>query len=78
MIVYEIPDGWETSYGLDPLHNGTEKYILKANFDYYTVSDLSGDDGPGGDPATETGSPIPRSIATGPLPRAPTLMATGS
>ncbi len=45
-----LPDGWETSYGLDPLHNGTEKYILKANFDYYTVSDVSGDAGPGGDP----------------------------
>jgi len=45
-----LPDGWETSYGLNPLHNGTEKYILKANFDYYTVSDMSDDDGPGGDP----------------------------
>jgi beta propeller repeat protein len=46
----DLPDDWEISYGLDPLHSGTLKYVLKKNYDYDTVSSSSVDDGPNGNP----------------------------
>ena len=45
-----LPDDWEINYGLDPLNNGSEKYVLKANYDYETFDEVSVDDGPDGDP----------------------------
>ncbi len=63
----DLEDGWETAYGLDPLHDGSQKYILQKNYDYAQVSDTSSDDGAGGDPdkdgilnsAEQTGSTSP-------------------
>jgi hypothetical protein len=45
-----LPDGWEITYGLDPLHNGTDKYILTTSYEYNTVTNTSTCDGPNGDP----------------------------
>lgn len=45
-----LPDGWEIVCGLNPLHNGTQRYILKKNYVYETVNNVSEKDGPTGDP----------------------------
>ncbi|MHA1949138.1 MAG: CARDB domain-containing protein [Candidatus Thorarchaeota archaeon] len=46
----ELPDEWESTFSLDPLHDGSYKYVLRMNYDYEAVANTNLDDGAGGDP----------------------------